>query len=578
MVTDNILKPNFTRPRDVQVAELAANTQIFRSRTWDRLKFEVEYALGKGTTANSYLIRGEKIALIDPPGQSFSQIFLAELQTHLDLTQLDYLILGHVNPNRMATLRLLLAKAPQVKIICSKPAANAIKATFPDWEPKIQTVRSEDTLDLGQGHRLQFVFAPTPRWADGLCTYDGKTRILYTDKLFGVHVCGDVLFDEDWKQLDEDRRYYFDCLHRAQTKQVETVLDKLEKFSTKFYAPNHGPVIRYSLSRLTYDYREWCQQQKTKDLKVALLYASAYGNTTILAQAIAEGLISSGVAVESINCEVAQPEEIASIVKDCDGFIIGSPTLGGHAPVQIQTALGVVLANATKTKLVGVFGSYGWSGEAIDLIETKLKDSNYAFGFETIRVRFTPDESALAKCQQAGIELAQNLKKQKKFRIPRQGLTESQINRTEQAVGRIIGSLCVLTMYQQGKHQGFLVSWISQATFSPPGMMIAISKENDSLELGSVFVLNILKEGRNVRRHFSVQPDPSKNALAEVPTETAGNGCLILTEALAYLECRVEQKISTGDCWLLYVVVENGHVLENQGVTAINHRKSGRQY
>lgn len=482
----------------------------------------------------------------------------------------------------------MLTEAPQLTIICSKPGANAIRATFPDWEHKIQAVRSEDTLDLGQGHHLQFLFVPTPRWPDGLCTYDQKTRILYTDKFFGVHVCDNEIFDEDWKQLDEDRHYYFNCLHGSQTKQIETALDKLEKFPAKYYAPNHGPVLRYSISRLSYDYRQWCQEQKNQDFKVALLYASAYGNTATLANAIelaksetAQGLISSGVAVEFINCEVAQTEEIATLVQDCDSIVIGSPTLGGHVPVQIQTALGVVLANAPKTKLVGVFGSYGWSGEAIDLIEAKLKDSNYAFGFETIRVRFSPDELALAQCQQAGVELVQNLKKHKKQRIPRQKLTESQIDRTEQAVGRIIGSLCVITLCHKNNHQGFLISWISQATFSPPGLMIAISKsllEDDSLDKGSSFILNILKEGRNVRRHFSFTRDLSKNSLSEVTTTTAANGCLIVAEALAYLECRIEQKMNAGDCWLIYAVVEAGHVLENEGITAINHRKSGRQY
>jgi flavorubredoxin/flavin reductase (DIM6/NTAB) family NADH-FMN oxidoreductase RutF len=575
------ITPTVTRPRDVQVAELGINTKIFRSRTWERLKFEVEYALAKGTTANSYLISGEQTALIDPPGESFSQIFLEELEKHHDLSKLDYLILGHVNPNRMATLSILLAKAPQVRIICSKPGANALKCAFSDWENKIQSVRSEDTLDLGQGHQLQFLFIPTPRWADGLCTYDSQTRNLYSDKLFGVHVCDDMLFDENWKQLDEDRHYYFDCLHAAQTKQVEAVLDKLEKFPAKYYAPSHGPVVRYSLSRLTYDYRQWCQQRRTQDFKVALLYASAYGNTTTLANAIAQGLIDNGVTTELINCELSEPEEIAKAVEDCDGFIIGSPTLGGHAPVQIETALGVVLSSAGKTKLVGVFGSYGWSGEAIDLIEGKLQDGNYPFGFETIRVRFTPDESALKKCQQAGTEFAQNLKKTKKQRMPRQGLTEAQIDRTEQAVGRIVGSLCVLTVQQQGQHQGFLTSWVSQATFSPPGLMIAISKQQaefNCLELESYFVLNVLKEGRNIRRHFSFQNQLENNPFDEIMTQPAANGCLIITEALAYLECQVQQRLDLGDCWLIYAIVQVGNVLETLGMTAIHHRKSGRQF
>jgi flavorubredoxin/flavin reductase (DIM6/NTAB) family NADH-FMN oxidoreductase RutF len=569
------------RPRDVQVAEIGQNTLVLRSRTWERLKFEVEYSRQRGTTANSYLIQADKIALIDPPGESFTTIYLDQLAQNLDLTRLDYVILGHVNPNRSATLKTLLTQAPQVTLICSRPAANVLKATFPEWESRIQAVRWEDTLDLGQGHRLNFITVPTPRWPDGLCTYDTATKILYTDKFFGAHICEDTLFDEDWKQLDAERRYYFDCLHAPQAKQVEVALDKLAGLGARCYAPAHGPVIRYSLSRFTHDYRQWCQAQKSQDLSVALLYASAYGNTAIVANAIAQGLIENGINVESINCELADPAEITRIIEASDGFIIGSPTLGGHAPTQIQTALGIVLSTAAKTKLAGVFGSYGWSGEAIDLIESKLKDANYRLGFETIRVRFSPTPEILQECQTAGANFAQTLKKTKKLRNTRQAATESQIDRTEQAVGRIIGSLCVVTTRDQDTHKGILTSWISQATFNPPGIMLAVAQEQNADLMrhpGDRFVLNILKEGRNVRRYFSRQSTLGDNPFANLGTKTAENGCLILTEALAYLECTVKNQLECGDRWLIYAVVDQGEVLENEGVTAIEHRKSGSYF
>ncbi len=566
------------RPRDVQTARIAENTTIFRSRTWERLKFEVEYALCKGTTANAYLIEADKIALLDPPGESFSEIFLQELENHLALSEIDYVVLGHVNANRMATLKILVQKAPQITLVCSKPAAKSLKATFPHWQDKIQVVRSEDTLDLGQGHGLQFTFIPTPRWPDGLCTFDSKTRILYTDKLFGLHLCHNALFDEDWKGLDQDRRYYFDCLHGAQAKQVTEILDKIEPFSAKYYAPGHGVIVKYSLSRLTYDYRQWCQQQQSQDLNVALLYASAYGNTAVMAQAIAQGIIDQGVGVELINCESANTEEIAQAIQDCDGFVIGSPTLGGHAPVQIETALGTVLGNASKTKLAGVFGSYGWSGEAIDLISQKLRDGNYKLGFEPLRVRFSPDETALENCQQTGANFAQTLKKRQKQGNVASGLTTVQSDRTEQAIGRIVGSLCVITTCHNETHQGFLTSWISQATFNPPGLMIAIDKKQGNetaFQPDTSFMVNILKEGRNVRKHFS---EFNSSPFQQLETETASNGCLILKEGLAYLECTVQQRVEAGDRWLVFALVNQGDVLEDQGLTAIAHRKSGKQY
>ncbi len=566
-----------TRPRDVQVASIHTNTTVFRSRTWDRLKFEIEYALSKGTTANSYLIQSDKIALLDPPGESFTEIFLEELQNNLELSELDYLILSHINSNRMATLKVLVEKAPQVILICSKAGAKTLNATFPQWKEKIQVVRSGDNLDLGQGHKLDFCFIPTPRWPDGLCTYDDKTRILYTDKLFGLHLCQDELFDEDWKGLDEDRNYYFNCLHASQASQVDSILDKIENFPAKYYAPGHGVIVRYSLSRLTYDYRQWCQQQKSRDLKVALLYASAYGNTAIVAQAIAQGLIDSGVTVESINCESATPEDITRAIEDCDGFMMGSPTLGGHAPVQIETALGIVLATASKTKLAGVFGSYGWSGEAIDLIAGKLQDASYPLAFEPLRIRFTPDESTLQQCQETGVNFAKAVRKRQKQGVSSSGLTEAQSHRTELAIGRIIGSLCVITTCQGDNHQGFLTSWISQATFNPPGLMIAVEKRQwieAGFEVDRGFMVNILKEGRNVRKHFS---ESTTSPFDQLETQIASNGCLILTDALAYLECTVAQVIDAGDRWLVYGVVNQGEVLEGTGLTAIAHRKSGRQ-
>jgi flavorubredoxin/flavin reductase (DIM6/NTAB) family NADH-FMN oxidoreductase RutF len=570
--------PTLTHPRDVQIIEIATHTLVLRSRTWERLKFEVEYARQKGTTANSYLIQGTQTALIDPPGESFTQIFLEQLQKHQDLSQLNYIILNHVNPNRMATLKALLELAPQAQIVCSKPARIALKTTFPQWDEKIKIVRSEDSLDLGAGHTLQFVVVPTPRWADGICTYDPTTRILYTDKFFGVHACSDVVFDEDWKKLDSDRRYYFDCLHATQAKQVEVALQKLAPFPAKFYAPGHGPIVRYSLSRFTYDYLQWCQQQKTQELRVALLYASAYGNTAIMAGAIAQGLLQNGISVESINCEFTEPSEITRAVEACDGFIIGSPTLGGHAPTQIQTALGIVLSAATKTKLAGVFGSYGWSGEAVDLIEGKLLDANYRLGFEPIRVKFTPTEFILQQCQDAGAEFAQVLKKNKKLRTSRQALTETKVDRTEQAVGRIIGSLCVLSTTRGDSHSGILTSLVSQATFNPPGLMIAIAQEQNTdaiIHPGDQFVLNILKEGRNLRRHFSARNTPGDNPFAQLDTKSANNGCLILTDALSYLECTVQQRLEAGEGWLIYATVDRGEVMEAAGVTAVQHRKSG---
>jgi flavorubredoxin/flavin reductase (DIM6/NTAB) family NADH-FMN oxidoreductase RutF len=566
------------KPRDVQVYPIATDTRILRSRSWSRLRFEIEYALAKGTTANSYLIESEKTAIIDPPGETFTEIYLKALQQRFHLDELDYVILGHVNPNRAATLKALLKIAPQITFVCSNPGAINLRSALENPDLQILVMRGEETLDLGNGHNLQFIPTPNPRYADQLCTYDPQTEILYTDKLFGAHVCGDQVFDEGWEIYNEDRRYYFDCLMAPHARQVETALEKLADFPVRMYANGHGPLVRYGLIELTKAYREWSQQQTSADLTVALIYASAYGNTATLAQAIARGITKAGVAVESINCEFTEPEEIRAAVEKAGGFIMGSPTLGGHAPTPVQTALGIVLSTATNNKLAGVFGSFGWSGEAVDLIEGKLKDAGYRFGFDTIRVKFKPDDATLQLCEEAGTDFAQALKKARKVRSPSQPATT-----VEQAVGRIVGSLCVLTAKEGDRSSAMLASWVSQASFSPPGLTIAVAKERAVETLthtGNKFVLNILREGNHLglMKHFLKPFGPGQDRFADVAAEEAENGSPILTDALAYLECSVQNRMESGDHWLVYATVENGKLLDTDGVTAVHHRKSATHY
>ncbi len=156
-----------------------------------------------------------------------------------------------------------------------------------------------------------------------------------------------------------------------------------------------------------------------------------------------------------------------------------------------------------------------------------------------------------------------------------------QVGRTKQAVGRIAGVISVLTTRQGDHHNGVLSTWISQATFNPPGLMMAIASDHAEQHLAqpnTPFALNLLKEGRTVRRHFHHHLQPGDDPFAQVEHQTAANGCLILSETLAYLECTVQHWMECGDHWLIYAAVNTGDVLEPTGVTAVQHRKSGSHY
>ena len=263
-----------SKPRDVQVIYIADETYALRSRSWKRLRFEIEYALEKGTTANSFLIQGTLQAIIDPPGGTFTDIYLNELRQRLNIGDISYVILGHVNQNRIDTLKALLEINRRLTFICTNAGAISLRQGLGD-DVKIQVVRGEETLDLGKGHILKFIPASTPRHPDELCTYDSKTQILYTDKFFGAHISGDQVFDEGWSQLLSDRRYYFDSTMANQVRQVESALDKFADLDVAFYAPGHGPMVRYGLHELVNLYRQWCESQKQQNISVVVIFASA---------------------------------------------------------------------------------------------------------------------------------------------------------------------------------------------------------------------------------------------------------------------------------------------------------------
>lgn len=328
-------------------------------------------------------------------------------------------------------------------------------------------------------------------------------------------------------------------------------------------------------------YQKWLEQQKQKANAVALIYASAYGNTATIAQAIARGITKAGVAVNAINCEAAAPEEIKAAVKKSAGFIMGSPTLSGHAPTQVQSAMGIVLSTADKNQLAGVFGSFGWSGEAIDLLANKFQDAGYRFGFEPIRVKFKPTDSILQYCEEAGTDFAQLVKQEETKRKSQASGFESEAARTEQAMGRVVGSLCVVTAQKDSVSSAMLASWVTQASFDPPGLTIAVAKDRaieNLMQVGDRFVLNILPEGHPLQAEFMRNYAPGEDRFEGIETEESENGGLILKEALAYLECGITRRMECSDHWLIYAVTDLGKVLDEQGKTAVHYRETGVFY
>ncbi|MFM7264760.1 MAG: flavin reductase, partial [Cyanobium sp.] len=319
-------------------------------------------------------------------------------------------------------------------------------------------------------------------------------------------------------------------------------------------------------------------------------YASAYGNTAAIADALARGVARSGVRVESLNCEFAEPEQLLQTIRSCDALLIGSPTLGGHAPTPIVSALGTVLAEGDRAKPVGVFGSFGWSGEAIDLLETKLRDGGFRFAFEPIRVRFSPDQPTLRTLEETGISLGRSLiteQRRRSLRSPGGGLNESRSNPALQALGRVVGPLSIVTVRRgegpEATSGAMVASWVSQASFSPPGFTVAVARDRAMetlLHVGDRFALNVLAEGRDkeLMKHFLRPFAPGADRFEGLELESSPGGQPILPEALAWLEANVVQRMECGDHWLLYAQVEHGGLLDAKGVPAVHQRRIGITY
>ncbi|SAY38442.1 diflavin flavoprotein [Candidatus Synechococcus spongiarum] len=590
--------------RRVITLPVADQLLCLRGLSPERLRFEMEYGLERGTSANSFFIPGPEATLIHPPGESFREPFLEALKQHCPLEHPLAVVVGHVNPNRVGLLRHMGTVYPRLRLLASSAGVKLLQdlwtppqrqvgsAPSADADPlpplpPLRVIRAEHQMSVGEPDdhwQLRLWPAPTPRWPGGLLAHEDRYGILFSGKFFAAHVCTEDLEESHGVLHEEDRRFYYDCLMAPMAQQVDNVVDRLEEVSIQILAPGHGPMISQSWRSLFNDYRRWGEGQRRSTLSVALLFASAYGNTAALAAALGQGVAKAGVRVQSMNCEFSDADALRQAIHGSQALLIGSPTLGGHVPTPVMAALGTVLAEAERTTPVGVFGSYGWSGEAIDLLETKLRDCGFPFAFPTLRVRFSPDDATLKRCEEIGTDLGQTLQRQQQQRRRVVGgLKDSSSGPSLQALGRVLGSLCVLTARHGALSGAMVASWVSQASFTPPGITVAVAKDRAVEQLlhnGNHFALNVLAAGREKgpMKHFLQPFAPGADRFAGLEITESPHGQPLLQEALAWLEVQVCQRMECGDHWLIYGHVEHGALLDEKGRTAVHQRRSGTYY
>jgi flavorubredoxin/flavin reductase (DIM6/NTAB) family NADH-FMN oxidoreductase RutF len=576
MVALTVRSQNFTPSGrlTLQNREIGEGTTAIRSLDWDRDRFDIEFGLRNGTTYNSFLIEGEKLALIDTSHRKFQELYLDSLAGLVDLSTLDYLIVSHTEPDHSGLVKEILNLAPNVIVVGAKVAIqfleNMVHQPF-----QSMTVKSGERLDLGNGHELEFVSAPNLHWPDTIFTYDHKTRILYTCDVFGMHYCDDYIYDEEPDLLAEDFQYYYDCLMGPNARSVLAALKRIEKLEIQTIATGHGPLLQHHIPQWVNSYQQWSQEQAKTDNLAVLFYSEDYGYSDQIARAIAQGLIKTNVTVDLVDLSNTDPHEARELIHQAKGLIIGMPS---QHDTTAQTILSTILAAAHAKQSIGLFEAGGGEDEPIYPLRNKFQEIGLIEAFSPILLKTVPTPATEKLAEEAGTDLGQWLTRDRT--IKQMKSLDSDLDR---ALGRISSGLYLITVKKDEVSGAMLASWVTQASLEPMGVAIAVAKDRAIESLmhpGDRFVLNILEEGnyQGLMKHFLKRFAPGDDRFAGIKTYQASNGSPILAEALAYLECEVISRLECNDHWIIYSIVQAGRVAKIDGSTTVHHRKVGNHY
>ncbi|MEW6494971.1 MAG: diflavin flavoprotein, partial [Cyanobacteriota bacterium] len=512
----------------MQTGEIAPDTTTIRSLDWDRDRFDIEFGLQNGTTYNSFLIRGEKIALVDTSHEKFRQLYLDTLQGLINPTEIDYLIISHTEPDHSGLVKDVLQLAPDVTVVGSKVAIQFLE-DFVHQPFKRLIVKNGDQLDLGKGHVLEFVNAPNLHWPDTIFSYDAGTQVMFTCDAFGLHYCSDSTFDEDLSTIEADYRFYYDCLMAPNARSVLSALKRMDQLGeVTTIANGHGPLLRHNVDELVNRYRKWSQAQAKAEASVVVFYVSDYGYSDRMSQALARGITKTGVGVEMMDLKSADPQEVQEQVGRAAGIAIAMPPASNKTA---HAAVSTVLAAAKAKQIVGLFESYGGDDEPIDPLLNRFRELGSKEAFPAIRVKDTPSEATYQLCEEAGTDMGQLLTRDREIK-QRKALGSD----LDKALGRISGGLYIITAKKGDIKGAMLASWVSQASFQPLGLTIAVAKDRaieSLMHVGDGFVLNVLEEGnyQALMKHFLKRFPPGADRFAGVKTQAAENGSPILTDA-----------------------------------------------
>lgn len=383
------------KQKDDRIIDLTEDVKWIGILDYDIKTFDIVMTTEFGTTYNSYFINAGKKALIEVAKEKFSETYMNKLRKVTDPSELKYIILDHTEPDHSGSLGMLLDFAPSAIVVGS---GNAIRYLEDILNKPFNSlvVKDGDTLDLGN-RTLKFISAPNLHWPDSIYTYLVEDKILFTCDSFGAHYCDYGMFsDIESPDYRSAYKYYYDVILRPYSRFMVKAIEKIRDLDIKLICPGHGPVHagnHRDVVRLSEDYaEEYLKLTESKSKKKILIaFVSAYGYTRQAAGHISRGLHETGdFDVELVDLETIPPDELESMLITSDALLVGSPTINQNTLLPVYKLFALINPIRDKGKMAGTFGSYGWSGEAPEMIAATLRNLKLNVFEETARFKFAP--------------------------------------------------------------------------------------------------------------------------------------------------------------------------------------------
>jgi flavorubredoxin len=378
--------------------------------------FDVIMKTEYGTSYNAYLIRSDKNVLIETVHPRFYDEYLENIASVIDPTKIDYIVMNHNEPDHSGSLAKLMEVAPQLKVIASPAGAIYLKHITNIPGLKVHVAKDGETLDLGQGKTLQFISAPFLHWPDSMFTWLASEKTVFTCDFLGAHFCEPRMIDS---RITYPRRYetafegYFNAIFAPFRSYVLKGLEKLDRLDAQTVCTSHGPVLTAGccLETAKKKYLEWSTPVEHKHKQVPLFYCSAYSNTQRIAEKIAEGIRSvlPDAQTEIYDINEHPMAELAHLLNESDGFLLGSPTINKDAVLPVWTLACSIDAYHTKGKKCSAFGSFGWSGEAVPMLLERLRSLKLDVFEDGFTCRFIPSGQELSDAFDFGKRFAAQL-------------------------------------------------------------------------------------------------------------------------------------------------------------------------